>query len=162
MRLGEGKAALAARVRVKKEREGNRWSLEQMAQRLRAEGILQARATTVHKIESGERRISLDELIAYANVFKMGVGDLLLDRQARIENTYRRFIDQMDRYAIEMVGLTNICAEADAVLGDNNELLVLAEAAIQKADEAFDLLNARFLEAFEPIRNLEPIQRRLP
>lgn len=162
MRLGEGKAALAARTRVKKEREGNRWSLEQMAEKLRAEGIHQARATTVHKIESGERRISLDELAAYANIFRMGVADLLLDRQARIKDLHRRFTDQVDTCVLDTFVLMNICEEADGVLGDNHNLLVLAHEAVERVDEAYELLNTRFAQAFDPLVNLESGHRRSP
>ena len=140
---------------MKKEREGNRWSLEQMAERLRAAGIQQARATTVHKIESGERRMSLDELAAYANIFRMGVADLVLDRRARVEDLHRRFIDQMDTFGIEMTGLMNICVEADSVLGESGGLLAQADAAITSASAAFELLNRRFEAVLAPMLHTE-------
>lgn len=155
MRLGEGKAALAARLRVKKEREGNRWTLEQMAERLREEGIEQTRATTVYKIENGDRRISLDELTAFANIFKMGVADLLLDRKAYVEDLFRRFTDEVDSFRLGLNRLMAICAEADEVLGDSHELLVLADRSIDDATRAFDALNERFMAVLGPMLHVE-------
>lgn len=148
MAEGEGRAARSARIRIKKERESLNWTLDQMAEKLRSQGIQQARPTTVHKMENGSRRISIDELAAFAQIFKIGIADLIMDQRAYIQDLYRRYTDAMESYTREMERLTQLCAEADAVLG-GHELLVLADESITHASDAFDALTERFMAAVQ-------------
>jgi transcriptional regulator with XRE-family HTH domain len=66
------------RHRIRSERERHDWSQAQVAQAL-SEHKIEAQASTVSKMESGERGVRADELIAFAEIFGLSV-DVLVGR----------------------------------------------------------------------------------
>lgn len=74
-----GEQHVAERVAVERERRG--WSYEQLARAMTNAGC-PMNQSAMYKIEKGEprRRITIDELMAFAQVFGTNVSDLLLDR----------------------------------------------------------------------------------
>jgi transcriptional regulator with XRE-family HTH domain len=71
--------------RLKAERESREWSQAHMAELL--SDIMRARvhATTIAKMEAGDRTVRIDEATAIADLFKVSL-DSLLGRTARVEN----------------------------------------------------------------------------
>lgn len=71
-----GEANLAERVRVERERKG--WSYERLAEQMKAAGC-PTQSAAMFRIEKGDppRRITVDELIAFARVFGTTEADLL-------------------------------------------------------------------------------------
>ena len=76
--------------RLRKEREHRGWSQAYMAKLLSDKGI-PAIATTIAKIEAGDRAVRIDEATGIADLFEVSL-DLLLGRRAGLENelTYTR------------------------------------------------------------------------
>ena len=98
----QSEANVARRITMERERRG--WTLEGTAKRMTDIGCTIGH-TAIYKIEKGDppRRISVDELVAFASVFGMGVEELLvpegvvLDR-ATVE-VFHRWVDARNRYS---------------------------------------------------------------
>jgi transcriptional regulator with XRE-family HTH domain len=70
----EGESNLARRVGQLRQEKG--WSYERLADEMKAAGC-PTHTASMFRIEKGERRITVDELIAFSRVFAMDVADLL-------------------------------------------------------------------------------------
>jgi transcriptional regulator with XRE-family HTH domain len=70
--------------RLKAERESREWSQAHVAERLSTAGV-HVHATTIAKMEAGDRAVRIDEATAIADIFEMSL-DSLLGRTARVEN----------------------------------------------------------------------------
>jgi len=75
-------AAVEARFRerIKQEREQRGWSQAALAEKLKRNGLKGFYATTVAKVESGERAVRIDEAAALADLFDVSV-DALMGRK---------------------------------------------------------------------------------
>jgi transcriptional regulator with XRE-family HTH domain len=69
------------RKRLHAERENKKMTMAELAQALTAKGI-RSYATTIAKIEAGDRAVRVDELVAMAEIFDVPV-DSLLGQQGR-------------------------------------------------------------------------------
>ena len=72
-------AAVQARFRerIKQEREQRGWSQAALAEKLKGNGLKGFYATTVAKVESGERAVRIDEAAALADLFDVSVDALM-------------------------------------------------------------------------------------
>ena len=75
-------AEIRFRERVKRERIHHKWSQADLAKRLQRKGLEQVYASTVAKIESGDRAARINEATALADLFEVSV-DALLGRMAQ-------------------------------------------------------------------------------
>lgn len=84
------------REQVRRERKGRHWSQEEFSKLLRSKGLDHILASTVAKIESGERAVRIDEAAAIADLLEVGL-DALLGRKVGVENdllyTFRGVLD---------------------------------------------------------------------
>jgi transcriptional regulator with XRE-family HTH domain len=63
--------------RVKQNRERKGWTQQQMAAMLAEKGIQPMHATTVAKIEAGDRSVRINEAVGIANLFEMALDALV-------------------------------------------------------------------------------------
>lgn len=63
--------------RVKAEREQRGWSQDSLAKQLSANGINPMHATTVAKIEAGDRSVRISEAVGLADLFEVSLDSLL-------------------------------------------------------------------------------------
>ncbi|WP_155991927.1 helix-turn-helix domain-containing protein [Nocardioides sp. URHA0032] len=129
-----GEVELARRVAM--EREARDWSYEGLAERMTNVGC-PIQGSAIYKIEKADppRRITVDELIAFATVFETPVRDLLLPREVVIDAKLGRLFERWEEARQE------------------------AFAARERRDEAFAKL-AKFVQEFHSDA-LEPFYRRV-
>lgn len=93
--MADPEKQLAVRILAERKRRG--WTIEQMAAALRRAGAPKASASGVYKSESGTppRRVPLDEMLAYAQVFETSLDELVSGDvvSERFWRWYRSFLD---------------------------------------------------------------------
>lgn len=85
---------LRARVRAERERRG--WSQVALATKLKAKGVRGILGSTVAKIESGDRKVKLDEVMALAEIFGISV-DTLLGRKPGVASEIATVFDGLQQ-----------------------------------------------------------------
>ena len=92
----QGRVGDQFRERLKAERKRRDWSQEDVAKMLSDKGIHGVYATTIAKIEAGDRAVRIDELTGIADLFEVSL-DQLLGRNVGPEQdlafTLRTFLD---------------------------------------------------------------------
>lgn len=125
-------ADAASRIAIERERRG--WSAAELARRMTGAGC-EINQSAVNKIEQGDppRRITVDELVAFAKVYELEIEDLLLPahaaRDKEIAESYRR-ISNIGSYVVTY---------AEVVLdelGRLSELITLDDRDVAWATEA--------------------------
>lgn len=110
MRSIEGESNLAKRIAV--ERQSREWSYDTLAKKMTESGC-SINASAIFKIEKGDppRKISVDELLAFAKVFGTDVDDLLTPievyRKARGKEILRELDDAKAKMAPAIAGLVD-------------------------------------------------------
>jgi transcriptional regulator with XRE-family HTH domain len=110
---------LARRVAYEREQRG--WTYDGLAKRLTEAGC-SIQGSAIYKIEKGtpRRRISVDELVAFAEVFEVNVADLLIPLELMAEQKVVSLIaDLRHRYAV-------LVARVDEMQGTVEEIATLA------------------------------------
>lgn len=125
------------RERVKRERERRGWSQSDLAKRLSVKGIHSIYATTVAKIESGDRAVRIDEAAALADLFDVST-DALMGRAAMAERDRLYAVKDAAQQAAYTVGgvvntLINVFPELDGLEFDNSEAMLAAVGRAQAA-----------------------------
>lgn len=113
---------IAAR-RVQHERTAQGWTVDEMADRLVRVGYPLGR-TAIYKIESGARRISVDELMAFAKALGLDVGKLVMPVDAAVQKlmpVYAKARERRDRAEQDVRKLEDRLM----ALADEDEALVL-------------------------------------
>ena len=117
--------------RIHDERTARGWKLEGLASRVTAAGCPMG-LTTIHMIESGNRRITVDELVAFAEVFERDPGELLWPMNAEVSalfkrhETLQRERDEKDRELQEVI--ERLIALADSGYSDEVNAALSASA----------------------------------
>lgn len=133
------------RERVKRERERRGLSQSDLAKQLSAKGIHSIYATTVAKIESGERAVRIDEAAALADLFGVST-DALMGRATTAERDRLYAVRDAALQARFTLGgisttLINTFPELDGLEFDNREVVVAAaELAVDSIDAAITAL----------------------
>ncbi|UFN44522.1 helix-turn-helix domain-containing protein [Nocardioides okcheonensis] len=96
-----------AAARIRAERESRGWSVDRMAERLRQVGHPIGR-TAIYKIESGARRLSVDELMGFAIALGHDVGKLVMPLDAEVMKLLREHRDVSGRQAALQARLVEI------------------------------------------------------
>jgi transcriptional regulator with XRE-family HTH domain len=124
---------LAARITI--ERERRRWTLESLAARMTAAGCPLPQSA-IYKIEQGRprRRIVVDELVAFSQVFGIPVESLLVDPAAG-ETPSEQLVKLLERLLIAHR------ARADA------------QVEVKRAREQMDAASLRLTERVERLRD---------
>jgi transcriptional regulator with XRE-family HTH domain len=84
--------------RVAEEREARGWTLEVLSRRMEEAGC-PIHLTALHKLEKGrpQRRVTVDELVAFSNVFEVAVEDLItpseITRDLRLRSLVAAWVD---------------------------------------------------------------------
>ena len=88
---------VAARIAI--EREARSWSYEGLAKRLTDAGC-PIQASAIYKIEKADppRRITVDELVAFAAVFDVAVEELLVDPAMRLPVELAQLLERFETY----------------------------------------------------------------
>ncbi len=118
--------ALAARIAHERERRG--WTYESVAKRMTEAGC-PINQSAIYKIEKAEprRRITVDELVAFSQIFDLSVEDLLvpLDLAGSLDGAALEHVnDLMKEYGV----LSKTIGKAQEQLDDVHEQLVEAFA----------------------------------
>lgn len=122
--------------RVATERAARDWTYDTLARRMTEVGC-SIQASALYKIEKGDppRRVTVDELVALANVFAVPMDELLvpvgLVRDRRARALVSDWIDARE----ELANATRAHEESEAALrrhlGDNPDSRAAVEAALQ-------------------------------
>lgn len=127
------------RKKARKARQQRGWSQADLAKRLTDMGIDSMYATTVAKIEAGDREIKLDEAAAMADLFDMSLDELVArDSRKRREDGFTYYVaelrDNARRYASQVAGL------GTAISGDISNVSVGQVPAVctEAWDEIFE------------------------
>jgi transcriptional regulator with XRE-family HTH domain len=121
-RTVRGEDHLAARITL--EREARGWSMDGLARRMTDAGCAIS-ASAVHKIERGEprRKITVDELLAFADVFGIPMNELVIDPDASAAGQVADLLDEVARIngelartLAELRTLTNASPAAEKAL----------------------------------------------
>jgi transcriptional regulator with XRE-family HTH domain len=166
-----GEANLSRRIAFERERRG--WSYGTLAQRMTAAGAPVA-ASALQRVEKSEprRRVTVDELLALADVFEVSVEELLMPveliRKERgrqvieaIEDTEEQLAQATERYLAAWVELWELAADdlelheyvmnhltgADGPGPDALPQMVVVERGLEVDTTAFDEAFAGFLTA---------------
>ncbi len=127
--------------RIAYEREAREWSNEGLASRMTQVGCSMA-GSAVFKIENAGRRITVDELVAFAQVFGVKVTDLLvpadLAARQRVMAAYEAWADAFDKRVAEVRRLDADLAKAAA------RVKASLETHPEAADALREALAARF------------------
>lgn len=96
-----GEELLSQRIKV--EREARGWTFDGLAARM-AEAGCPIQGSAVYKIEraSPPRRITVDELVGFARVFELPIGDLLLPAEVVLNRRARELFDAYDTTLTEV------------------------------------------------------------
>jgi transcriptional regulator with XRE-family HTH domain len=136
------------RVYAERTRPGRNWSQAELAKRLKAKGLRHILASTVAKIEIGERAVRIDEASALADLFAMSVDELLGRSAAGADLvwTASRLTNMASQNAGDMGNLAELIgdelkdiryyAEFDLQHPDVTELITAAETAMSAAENA--------------------------
>ena len=118
--------------RVKSERLGRRWSLEEVARRMADVGC-PIPISAIHKIEKSDppRRISLNEFLALASVFDIPPDDLMKPPDAVSEAAAKELVDEWE-------------AARDAAADQIRHLYFLHEKLATQHPEAAEQVRERF------------------
>jgi transcriptional regulator with XRE-family HTH domain len=152
------------RERVKQERIGHHLSQADLAKLLRHKGLEKIYATTVAKIESGDRSVRINEAEALADLFEMSI-DALLGRTAPkndVRYAARALHDAVEQAAWQVetieAGVRDRLAELKAFPGPKGFTLGFpsaCEAACDRlTDAATALHDALNLPATKPFQRL--------
>lgn len=155
------------RERVSAGRKACGWSQAELAKLLTSKGIPGIYATTVAKIESGERAVRINEANALADLLGTTVDDLL-GRQEPDDGTLAFAMVNVASYATtalrEVITAKEAGGTLEAILNDVNErfdveraheLLTLAQEATQQLSAVHKIYEHIRSEANEEIRTTE-------
>ncbi len=80
--------------RVAEEREARDWTYEVLSRRMEEAGC-PIHISALHKLEKGHppRRVTVDELVAFSNVFGVGVEELVVPSALRKDRRLRRLVE---------------------------------------------------------------------
>ena len=137
------------RERVQQERERRKWSRADLSKLLQRKGFEHIYASTVAKIEYGERAVRIDEATAIADLFEVSV-DVLLGRNVERSRDLAYTLRAVQKIARQSAQQTAAIADA---LGDSlvdldafdefngreqlESEVVRAQAALREAQVAF-------------------------
>jgi transcriptional regulator with XRE-family HTH domain len=136
------------RERVQQERRQRKWSRADLAKMLQSKGFEHIYASTVAKIEYGERSVRIDEATAIADLFEVSVDALLgrnVERRSDLAYTLR-FVQDIARQSSQQAAaiadaLGDSLADLDAFEFNGREELenevVRAQRALSEAQVAF-------------------------
>jgi transcriptional regulator with XRE-family HTH domain len=139
---------LAHRVVYERERRG--WTYEGTAKRLTVAGC-PIQGSAIYKIEKGNprRRISVDELVAFAKVFDVDTSDLLIPPELIAEHEALDAVRELEQKIQVLAAITGECFEAV------ERIIKLANAVGQEhAQRAVHLLQEKVFSVVEQIIKL--------
>lgn len=111
LRMVQNEANLAERIAYERERRG--WTYEGTAKRMTEIGCT-IQGSAIYKIEKAEprRRISVDELVAFAAIFETTVEDLLLPVDAVFSAEAKRILESLAEVQYDLVSAIDRCVAA--------------------------------------------------
>lgn len=127
--------------RIAEERERADWSMERLAQRMTEAGCAMDKSA-IYRIESGNppRRITLDEAVTFANVFKLNLNDLLLPtsvaRNNEAKRLWRQYLSLKEKQRSLHEQTMSVMAELLSVVDEGYREEV--DAAARSLDVEFD------------------------
>ncbi len=134
----------AARVAI--EREARSWSYEGMAKRLTDLGC-PIQASAIFKIEKGKppRRITVDELVAFAKVFDLSVEEMLVDPARRLPAEMARLLERFEGYRDRRIA--NL-AEYSRIELEGTEIMDRIEDLTRQRPEGAEVLARQLQERY--------------
>lgn len=113
--------------RIKAERERRRWSQNQMATML-TQRKTPMHATTIAKIEAGDRSVRITEAVAFAELFEVTV-DALLGRTGPDQSTL----------TFALVVLADYVRDAERLIKQTQGVVADIGEQVESVDEGFDV-----------------------
>src|SRR2546423_344914 len=92
LRSVQGESNVARRVSYERDRRGLNY--EALARAMTEAGC-PIRGTAIRRIEDGERKVTVDELIAFAEVFDTSIADMVLDLEAAVSADALRLVNEL-------------------------------------------------------------------
>ena len=126
-RLELGEAGTAVRKAVRRARHRNDWTLDQLSERMADAGRPMSKAT-LSQIETGNRRVDVDDLVALAFALMIAPADLLPatdeDRAVRteIETRFEELREESRRVDEQSQRLRRLLKQGRQILDEGNDL----------------------------------------
>lgn len=127
---------------------GHHWSQAELAKLLRRKGLESVYATTIAKIESGDRAVRINEAEALADLFELSI-DALLGRTAPktdVRYAARALHDAVEQTAWQLevieAGVRDRLADLEAFPGPKGFALGFPDAAAAACDQLADVRTA--------------------
>lgn len=124
----EGESNLARRVGQLRQEKG--WSYERLAEEMKTAGYPSTHTASMFRIEKGEQRITVDELLAFSRVFDTDITDLLtpieLLRKSRAREVVAGIADAEQTLTSAIVGACQVWREWYDLADADEELTVYA------------------------------------
>jgi len=156
-----------ARRRVKMERERRGWSPEALAKRM-ADAGCPIPTSAIYKIESDERRITVDELAVLAQLFDLGIAQMISDPHLTLTRDVAELVEQMWLQLAIHAEAAQLAAEAgDAASELNRRIAVLIAGNSEAQEELLGIWNEHvgdalwFKEKREQARATMPRRRKV-
>lgn len=119
---------------VRELRTAQGWSQEELADRMRSRGIEDAAALRVSRLENGQRRVRLDEVLTLSEVFKIPVRSMV--KQDPTLNTLVLLREMERRYRRAMLDYQQaISAYQEQVLSTAEDVVQIVEETRANAPE---------------------------
>ena len=116
-------------MNVQAQRKQRRWSQPQMARELTAQGVRGLHASSIAKIEAGDRSVRINEAVAYADVFGVPLNTLLGRASEASEDNLTLSVRNIA--GVRLLASNRVSAR-DVM---NTRRVVLTRAAIEKLQE---------------------------
>ncbi|TQE38142.1 XRE family transcriptional regulator [Streptomyces ipomoeae] len=147
--LLSGEANVA--VRIKLEREARGWSTNALSDRLNEAGF-EMNPSAVWRIENGKRRINLDEVIGFAEVFGLDLRNLVgppqLAAQARAMELIDAVVDAFRETQRANAAFTQARDALDAYLAEHPD--IREEADVMVSNAMAEASTKHLLETYGP------------
>jgi len=145
--------------RVEAERKAKEWSYQALANHMQQVGY-PIQPSAIHKITSAGRRITLDEAIAYAQVFRIPLDELSLPLEVARSKELRSVWDQLQRNQADLIALHQERVEKEAPLHEREAALMQRIADMAKSNpELKNLLLDLLAESNEKYAHPMPVAR---
>jgi intergrase/recombinase len=132
-------ANLALRIKHEREARTPTWSYVTTAERLRDIGC-PIQSSAIFRLEKGERKITVDELVAFAMIFETTPDELLRPLDVVLEESAKRQVDELALSLVDLTSATNRTYRA---------LVALAETEASASEERRNALR-QVLDSIKP------------
>lgn len=143
------------RERVQRERKRRKWSRADLSKRLQDKGLEHLYASTVAKIEYGERPVRIDEATAIADLFEVSV-DTLLGRSVAPKNdkmyVFKALLDSAQQASWQVSSIESTLRDQTAELAafDLPKMMKAFQSDCERACDALAQANDALRDAGNP------------